>query len=60
MPAEYLSRLPGTKENITSVSAFDPFQVDLYKLQMQDKILQGTPTNGLQRFQNKTRLTTRP
>jgi hypothetical protein len=44
MPAEYLSRLPGAKENIASVSTFDPFQVDLYKLQMQDKILQGIQT----------------
>jgi len=39
MPADYLSRLPGTKETIASISAFDPFQADLYKLQMQDEIL---------------------
>jgi hypothetical protein len=26
MPADYLSRLPGTKEAISSISAFDPFQ----------------------------------
>jgi hypothetical protein len=36
MPADYLSRLPGAKETIASISAFDPFQADLYKLQMQD------------------------
>ncbi len=41
MPADYLSRLPGTKETIASVSAFYPFQADLYELQMQDEILQG-------------------
>jgi hypothetical protein len=40
MPADYLSRLPGTKEAIASISAFDPFQVDLYNLQMQDDDLQ--------------------
>jgi RNase H-like domain found in reverse transcriptase len=47
MPAEYLSRLPGTKETIASISAFDPFQADLYELQMQDEILQ-----GIQAFRN--------
>jgi hypothetical protein len=26
MLADYLSRLPGAKENITSILAFDPFQ----------------------------------
>jgi Integrase zinc binding domain len=36
MPADYLSRLPGAKENIASIYAFDPFQADLYDLQMQD------------------------
>jgi hypothetical protein len=41
MPADYLSRLPGAKENIDSISAFNPFQEDLYDLQMQDEILQG-------------------
>jgi hypothetical protein len=30
MLADYLSRLPGAKENIASISAFDPFQADLY------------------------------
>jgi hypothetical protein len=30
MPANYLSRHPGTKDTIASVSAFDPFQADLY------------------------------
>jgi Integrase zinc binding domain/Integrase core domain len=44
MPADYLSRLPGAKENIASISAFDPFQADLYELQMQDKILQDIHT----------------
>jgi hypothetical protein len=43
MPADYLSRLPGAKDNIASISAFDPFQVDLYAL-LQDKILQGIQT----------------
>ncbi len=47
MPADYLSRLPGAKETIASILAFDPFQADLYKLQMQDEILQ-----GIQIFQN--------
>jgi hypothetical protein len=32
MPADYLSRLSGAKENIASISAFDPFQADLYEL----------------------------
>jgi hypothetical protein len=40
MLADYLSRLPGTKEAISSISAFDPFQVDLDDLQMQDHDLQ--------------------
>jgi hypothetical protein len=40
MPADYLSQLPGTKETITSISAFDPFQMDLYDLQMKDDELQ--------------------
>jgi hypothetical protein len=44
MPADYLSRLPGAKENIASISAFDPFQADLYDLQMKDEILQGIQT----------------
>ncbi len=30
MMADYLSRLPGAKENITSILAFDPFQADLF------------------------------
>jgi hypothetical protein len=29
------------KETIASVSTFDPFQADLYELQMQDEVLQG-------------------
>ncbi len=41
MSADYLSRLLGAKEMIASISAFDPFQADLYKLQMQDEVLQG-------------------
>jgi hypothetical protein len=40
MPADYLSRLPGAKDNIVSISAFDLFQTDLYDLQMKDDILQ--------------------
>ncbi len=44
MPADYLSRLPGAKENIARIYAFDPFQADLYELQMQDEILQGIQT----------------
>jgi hypothetical protein len=46
MPADYLSRLPGAKENIASISVFDPFQADLYELQMQDEILQGIQTSN--------------
>jgi Integrase zinc binding domain len=41
MPADYLSRLPGVKETKASVSTFDPFQADLYELQMQEEVLQG-------------------
>jgi len=48
MPADYLSRLPGAKETIGSNSAFDPFQTDLYDLQMQDEVLQ-----DIQTFRNK-------
>jgi transposase InsO family protein len=44
MPADYLSRLPGAKDNVASISAFDPFQTDLYDLQMQDEVLQGVQT----------------
>jgi hypothetical protein len=33
MLADYLSRLRGAKESIPSISAFDPFQADLYELQ---------------------------
>ncbi len=44
MLVDYLSRLPGAKENIASISAFDPFKADLYDLQMQDDILQGIQT----------------
>jgi len=44
LPADYLFRLPGAKDNIASISAFDPFQEDLYDLQMQDEILQGIQT----------------
>jgi hypothetical protein len=55
--ADYLSRLPGAKETIASISAFDPFQADLYKLQMQDEILQGIQTfrNTNQWLQTKAR-----
>ena len=48
MPADYLSRLPGAKETVASISAFDPFQADLYDLQMQDEVLQ-----TIQTFKNK-------
>ncbi len=44
MPADYLSRLPGAKDNVASISAFDPFQTDLYDLQMQDEVLQAVQT----------------
>jgi hypothetical protein len=44
MPADYLSRLPGAKETVASISAFYPFQADLYELQMQDEVLQGIQT----------------
>jgi hypothetical protein len=47
MPADYLSRLPGAKETIASISPSDLFQADLYELQMQDEILQ-----GIQMFRN--------
>jgi hypothetical protein len=40
MPADYLSRLPGAEEAVANISAFDPFQVDLYDLQMKDADLQ--------------------
>ena len=48
MPVDYLSRLPGAKETVASISAFDPFQADLYDLQMQDEVLQ-----TIQTFKNK-------
>jgi hypothetical protein len=47
MLADYLSRLLGAKETIASISTFDPFQADLYELQMQDEVLQ-----GIQKFRN--------
>jgi len=42
MPADYLSRIPGTKTfEISEVTeAFDPFQTDLHELQKQDDQLQ--------------------
>jgi len=40
MLADYLSRLPGAKDSIASIDAFDLFQADLYNLQMQDDDLQ--------------------
>ncbi len=42
MPADYLSRIPGTKtQEISEVTeAFDPFQTDLHELQKQDDQLQ--------------------
>jgi hypothetical protein len=41
MPADYLSKLPASKEtkNIDSIGAFNPFQTGLYELQMKDKTL---------------------
>jgi RNase H-like domain found in reverse transcriptase len=44
MPADYLSRLPGAKDNGASISTFDPFQTNFYDFQMQDDILQGIQT----------------
>jgi hypothetical protein len=29
MPVDYLSRLPGAKDTIASISAFDPFQAEI-------------------------------
>jgi hypothetical protein len=40
MLVNYLFWLPGTKEALSSISAFDPFQSDLYDLQMQNEHLQ--------------------
>jgi hypothetical protein len=65
MPADYLSRLPRAKESIASISAFDPFQADLYELQMQDEILQGIQTfrntkHWPPAIQKQDRPTTRP
>jgi hypothetical protein len=47
MLVDYLSRLLGAKETVTSISAFDPFQTDLYDLQKQDEVLQ-----DIQMFRN--------
>jgi hypothetical protein len=35
-----LSRLPGAKDSIPSITAFNPFQADFYHLQMKDDDLQ--------------------
>jgi hypothetical protein len=40
MPEDCLTRLPGTKETVASISSFYPFQADLFYLQMQDEHLQ--------------------
>jgi hypothetical protein len=42
MPADYLSRLPATEKtnDIANIAAFNPFQTDLYNLQMKDEMLQ--------------------
>jgi len=40
MPADYLSRLLGIKEIVASIYAFNPFQADIFDLQMQDEHLQ--------------------
>jgi RNase H-like domain found in reverse transcriptase len=57
MPADCLSRLPGAKDTVPSISAFDPFQADLYNLQLQDGALQMLQTfrtrNGLHTYQSK-------
>jgi hypothetical protein len=57
MPVDYLSRLPGAKDTVPSISAFDPFQADLYDLQLQDDALQMLQTfrtrNGLHTYQSK-------
>jgi hypothetical protein len=37
MLADYLSRLPGAKETVASITAFDPFQADLNDLQQHDE-----------------------
>jgi Integrase zinc binding domain len=50
MPADYLSRLPATKEAVSTISAFNPFQADLFNLQMQDAHLQ-----MLQNFMSKNK-----
>jgi len=44
MPADLLSRLPGAKEDVTSISAFDLFQANLFNLQMQYEHLQTLQT----------------
>jgi hypothetical protein len=53
MPVDYLSRFPGAKDTVATISAFNPFQVDLYDLQVQDKALQ-----MLQSFRTKNELPT--
>ncbi len=50
MPADYLLRLPGAKDTVASISAFDPFQADFYDLEMQDDSLQ-----MLQTFRKKNK-----
>jgi hypothetical protein len=49
MPADYLSRLPGSKEAVSRISTFNPFQSNLFELQMKDEHLQ-----MLQTFMKKT------
>jgi hypothetical protein len=48
MPADYLSRLLGAKDAVASINAFDPFQANLYNLQLDDETLQ-----MLQNFRSK-------
>jgi hypothetical protein len=40
MLVDYLSRHPGVKDTVASISAFNPFQAHLYDLQLQGNILQ--------------------
>jgi hypothetical protein len=50
MPADYLSRLLGAKDAVASISAFDPFQENLYDLQLQDDTPDATKLQGQKRM----------
>jgi hypothetical protein len=60
MPADYLSQLPASEQsnNVAKVAGFDPFQSDLYELQMKDEMLQilqnGISTNKWPMNMSKT------